>query len=711
LSVTVNTDEEMNFDLSVMHGTLKSVFGFADFRELQKPIVKSIMDGKHTLAILKTSGGKSLCYQMPAIHRGGLTLVISPLISLMKDQVDGLEARNIPSSFVNSSLTPEEMRERYLKLATGQYTLFYVSPERFQDENFLQSLMRAPLHTVAIDEAHCASQWGHDFRPNYSRLGENLDLLETRLRKSIQRIAFTATATARVQEDIIKMLRLNKPDIHIQDFDRENLSYAVVMSRKSDRTDDILQALEEHPDDCTIIYCVTVKEVERLYGRLKDSGIDVDRYHGRLEKEEKTRVQDEFIQGRIRVLISTSAFGMGVDKADVRLVLHAQMPGSLEAWYQEAGRGGRDGNPAKAILFYHESDKSIHRFFIGASSPDILKINPIKDMIYKMLAHGPAGLDPQRIARNCTHQLAVINAVIPDNGLPVTEISRNDVQATINLLRNQGEIDEYDTMFTLGNWEDNKEYIWVDEVKRHNWLKFNAMCSWCETNLCRRWQILRYFDERKAHYRCGNCDNCQREAIAQTSTKGIEKAVRPSTLMAMANALSIIDTKDTSRWIHVLIGTLPVCELSEKETEVSGRFAYHAIGDLRRWRTTLISNEMVDENHALTQKGQDWIAGKLQMPVKSPTFEPEQKAFFLSPQLQVARVKALRSWRKAAAYRDDAPEITIATEAQLKKISELEFINPDSLSGAGFSARWISSYGAAIVKSTLPLEETAAHEI
>lgn len=700
----------MSFDLSVMQQKLKSVFGFADFRELQKPIVRSIMDGKHTLAILKTSGGKSLCYQMPAIYRGGMTLVISPLISLMKDQVDGLDAKNIPASFVNSSLTPEEMRERYRKLARGEYSLFYASPERFLDDNFVQALVRSPLNTVAIDEAHCASQWGHDFRPNYSKLGENLDVLEGHFKRPIQRIAFTATATARVQEDIVKMLRLKTPDIHIQDFDRENLSYAVVMSRKPDRSEDILQALEEHPDDCTIIYCVTVKEVERLYLRLKDAGIDVDRYHGRLEKEEKTRVQDDFIQGNIRVLISTSAFGMGVDKADVRLVLHAQMPGSLEAWYQEAGRGGRDGLPAKAILFYHEADKNIHRFFIGASSPDILKISPIKDMIYKMLAHGPAGLDPQRIALNCTRQIAVINAVIPDNGLPVTEISKNDVQATINLLRNQGEIDEYDTMFTLGDWDDHKEYVWVDEVKRHNWLKFNAMCSWCETNLCRRWQILRYFDERKAHYHCGNCDNCQREAFSKAKSKTADKAVRPSTLMAMASALSVVDVKDPSRWTHVLIGTAPVSELSGPETEVSGRFAYHAIGDLRRWRETLIGNGIITDQHEITPKGKDWIAGRLDITPSAPEPVQKDKEFYIDPQIQMIRIKALRAWRKAAAYRDDEPEITIATEAQLKKISELQAINLETLGSAGFATKWVGNYGGGILKAMQKIEEAPTNE-
>lgn len=700
----------MSFDLTVMQDKLKSVFGFADFRELQKPIVRSIMEGKPTLAILKTSGGKSLCYQMPAIHRGGTTLVISPLISLMKDQVDGLAQRNIPSAFVNSSLTPEEMRERYLKLARGEYTLFYASPERFQDENFFNALIRSPINTVSIDEAHCASQWGHDFRPNYARLGQNLDLLDSTLNRNIQRIAFTATATARVQEDIVKMLGLKSPDVHIQDFDRENLSYAVVMARRPDRSEDILQALEEHPDDCTIIYCVTVKEVERLYIRLKDAGIDVDRYHGRLEKEEKTRVQDEFINGNIRVLISTSAFGMGVDKADVRLVLHAQMPGSLEAWYQEAGRGGRDGLPAKAILFYHEADKSIHRFFIGASSPDILKISPIKDMIKKMLAHGPAGLDPARIALNCTRQIAVINTVIPDNGLPVSEISKNDVQATINLLRNQGEIEEFDTMFTLGDWDDHKEYIWVDDVKRHNWLKFNAMCSWCETNLCRRWQILRYFDEKKGHYHCGNCDNCQREAFSKSRSKVADKAVRPSTLMAMASALSVIDTKVPSRWTHVLIGTLPASDLSEQETEISGRFAYHAIGDLRRWKETLISNGIIDNLHLITAKGKDWIAGRLEIATKAPEAISREREFIIDPQTQLIRIKTLRAWRKSTAFREDEPDITIATEAQLKKISELESITIETLGTAGFAPKWVSKHGSSVIKAIKKIEEVPANE-
>lgn len=698
----------MSFDLSVMREKLKEVFGFTDFRELQKPIVESIMEGKDTLTVLKTSGGKSLCYQMPAVFRGGTTLVVSPLISLMKDQVDALNAKGVSASLVNSSLTQEEIYERYIKLRNGKYTLFYVSPERFQDENFLHALIQSPLHTIAIDEAHCASQWGHDFRPHYSRLGGYLDTLERRIGRHLQRIAFTATATTPVQKDMLQMLGLRTPSVHLQDADRENLSYAVVMCRHPDRSGEVGIVLDEHPDDCTIIYCVTVKEVERLYGSLKEKNYDVDRYHGRLDKDEKNRVQEEFIQGKIRILIATSAFGMGVDKADVRLVVHAQMPGSLEAWYQEAGRAGRDGNPAKAVLLYHDSDKSIHSFFIGAATPSILKIGPIKDIVYKMLAHGPAGLDPQRIALNCTRQLAVINAVMENTGLPVGEITQNDVKATINLLRNQGEIEEYDTMFTIANWQDEKDYVWVDEVKRHNWLKFNAMCSWCETTLCRRWQILRYFDERKPHYHCGNCDNCQREAIAKLTHKGGERAVRPSTLMAMAKALSVISTKDKTRWTHVLIGSLAPSDLSEQEVKVSGRFAYHAIGDLRRWRVNLIESEIITEGHEITQKGKDWVEGKLKLEgVKKAA--PKPLAIVIDPSVVAVRVKLLRAWRKATAYREDVAEITLATEAQLKKLSELDSISIESLEGSGFHGKWVKTHGESIIKIINKAEETLSH--
>lgn len=692
----------MGFDLSLMQPVLKSVFGFDDFRELQKPIVESVMNNNDTLAILKTSGGKSLCFQMPAIYRGGTTLVVSPLISLMKDQVDALVAKGVSAAYVNSSISFEETTARYDALSKGKYSLFYVSPERFKDQAFVNALVRSPVSMFTIDESHCASQWGHDFRPSYANLGNALDAVEGYLRRKVQRVALTATANTKVQADIVKMLGLRTPDLHIQDFDRENLSYAVVMAKKSDRTPEILQALQEHRSDgCTIIYCVTVKEVEKLHQKLSNSGVDCNRYHGRLETEEKNEIQDLFLAGEIKCLIATSAFGMGVDKSDVRLVIHAQMPGSLEAWYQEAGRAGRDGLPAKAILFYHDADKSIHRFFIGQGAPEACKIAPIKDMIRKILFLGPSSLDARLIAMHCTQQLAVIHTVMPDSGIRLVELTRNDVIATITLLKNQGEIEEREGLFALGNWQESNEYIWVDEVKRHNWLKFNAMCSWCETNLCRRWQILRYFDERKPHYYCGNCDNCERRAMAVVQTNLVEKAVRPSTLMAMASALDSISKAHQARWIHILLGTMEVKLLTDAETEVSGRFQWHAVGDLKRWERSLIENGIVDESHKLSEKGVDWINGRVDVPVVKPqsqTSGSKSTAIVPAPLVEL-RVKILRAWRKSTAYRADLSEMQIMTEPQMHKIAGLELITPETIAKAGFTEKWLANHSSNILKS------------
>lgn len=690
--------------LDALKPTLKSVFGFDDLREQQKPIVSTVMQDRDMLAILKTSGGKSLCYQLPAVHRKGLTLVISPLISLMKDQVDTLEQIGVAASYANSSIETPELHRRYRKLSQGEYALFYISPERFEDKGFVQALLRSPLSVIAIDEAHCASQWGHDFRPAYSRLGKNLDRLEEALSRPLQRIAFTATANSRVQKDVCEMLGLRDPVLHIQDFDRSNLTYSVIQCGKNERIHDLMEVLQEHKGDCTIIYCVTVKEVERLTSSLREYGVAVERYHGRLESEEKTRVQDEFIRGDIPVLISTSAFGMGVDKSDVRLVIHAQMPGSLEAWYQEAGRAGRDGKPAKAILLYNDIDKSIHKYFISVSSPASEKIHPIKEMIYRQLRHGPAMLDPKRIAINCAGQIAVINRFMPENAVETANIDTNDVKATINLLANQGEIEALDGIYAISNWSDETDYGWVDEVKQNNWMKFNSMCSWAETNLCRRWQILRYFDERKPHYHCGNCDNCQREALAKLANDHAQKVVRPSTLMTLANALDAIGIDDKKRWIHVLLGSISASEMRSEEKEFAGRFAWHAVGDISRWASMLIDNKVVDKQGSLTSEGKNWIAGVSSIPSFEMT-KPVVKKPDLSDDVIKQRLRVLRAWRKATAYRDDVSEMTIATEGVLNKIAKLHTIEESSLIESGSSKKWVDNHSHSLIKAIDKLEK------
>jgi ATP-dependent DNA helicase RecQ len=649
---------------------LHQYFGFPDFREDQKPIVNSILEGRDMLAILKTSGGKSLCYQMPALHRSGTMLVISPLISLMKDQVDALLAKGISAAFVNSNLEAEEAQARYRDLAAGRLKLFYVAPERFQDEGFMAALVSSGIHTVAVDEAHCASQWGHDFRPHYSKIGASLEALEARLGRPIQRIAFTATATDRVREDICKIIGLRNPVVHQRGFDRENLTYAVVPSGKN-RHQDIEACLQEHRNENTIIYCTTVKAVEKLYEYLKTTGLPVARYHGRLSPEEKNQVQDDFIQSKTRILISTSAFGMGVDKADIRLVIHAQMPGSLEAWYQEAGRGGRDGLPAKAILFYDPQDRNIHRFFIEMGAPSAEVMKALRPLIYQELMGGPQDLDFNWISK-----------------ISRAKLQPGQVSSALNLMVGQGEISRHgDNSFALADWNMQANYDWVDDLRRNNWMKVNAMQQWCETTLCRRWTVLKYFGAKEAHTRCGTCDTCLAEALSKSKVGSTLPYVRPITLMNLAKAVNSTGKK----WLPILLGTADPSGLLAHEEPWYARFAHYAVGDLERWVVRLTEQKLIDKGLKLTERGEDWIEGNLDdsklndQLCQAPKGE-KAKASHGIP------IEMLHKWRKTTAYADDVSEMSIATEAILRKVHAASSFRSEDLIEAGVSQTWVSKH-------------------
>ncbi|WP_184585608.1 RecQ family ATP-dependent DNA helicase [Pseudomonas nitroreducens] len=687
--------------------TLKKYFGFDELRPGQVPIVDSVLNGRDILAILKTSGGKSLCYQLPAIHLGGTTIVISPLISLMKDQVEALDKKGISATFANSSIPAGEMRLRYEGLSKGKYTLFYISPERMKDPEFLGALIRSPVRVFAVDEAHCASQWGHNFRPAYAKVGEYLDEIEDYLQRPIQRLAFTATANSKVQEDIVRMLRLKAPEVHIQDFDRDNITYSVIPCANTNRSDDVLRLVMEHPEDCIIVYCVTVKEVEKVCHYLQDFGVQANRYHGKLPTDEKNQIQEDFLNDKIRVLVATSAFGMGVDKPNVRLVIHPQMPGSVEAYSQESGRAGRDGLPAKAILLYHPNDRSIHAYFIGVTNPNGAKIEPIKRVIGKILVNGPAPLSFKHISLQASRQQSIINSVLEGLNSSQSDIKMVDVQATVGMLVNQGELEVFEGVYTLANWQDDSDYYWIEEVRKNDWSKLSAMCNWCETNLCRRWTMLRYFDERKPIYRCGMCDNCQRESLSQLAIGPLEKTVRTSTLINLAKNLQPLVGAEGSRWLHVLLGTLSPDELTPGEQEVFGRFAWNAVSDIRRWRDMLVEREILTQDNALTEQGHLWIDGKLVIEPRSVPQITVETGRIVSIQEVEQRMKVLKAWRKATAYREDCAEIQICSEAQLKKIVVLDDVTESSLTGAGFNPSWLRKYagGVTLAISKIPKAE------
>ncbi len=343
-----------------------SKFGLSTFRPGQRDVVAAVLEGRDCMCIMPTGGGKSLCYQLPAIMRPGLTLVVSPLIALMKDQVDSLRQRGIRAEFVNSSLDAGTQRERLAGLGAGEYDLFYVAPERFRSRAFLDELHKHPISLLAVDEAHCISEWGHDFRHDYTRLGEYRQRLG-----NPQTIALTATATSDVRADIVLQLQMKEPATFVAGFARPNLRLEVVPVSSDSDKDQFVTGLVRNTRGCGIIYAATRKACDSLATYLKT----VDRrsiavYHGGLESDVRRKTQEAFMAGDVELVIATNAFGMGIDKSDVRFVVHYHYPGSVEAYYQEAGRAGRDGQPSRCVMLYLPSDARIQRFFIESAYPD-----------------------------------------------------------------------------------------------------------------------------------------------------------------------------------------------------------------------------------------------------------------------------------------------------------------------------------------------------
>ena len=337
---------------------LKVFFGYDAFREGQENIIESILSGRDGLAIMPTGAGKSICYQVPALMLPGITIVISPLISLMQDQVKALNEAGIHAAFINSSLTETQIRKAMNLAAEGRYKIIYVAPERLESYDFTQFASHAEISMVTVDEAHCISQWGQDFRPSYLKI---VDFIKSLPRRPIVS-AFTATATEEVKEDILCILNLVDPNVTVTGFDRENLYYSVETIRRKDEF--VIDYIAKHPEDSGIIYCATRKNVDTLCETLGKRGVPVTRYHAGIDNETRKRNQDDFIYDRAPVIVATNAFGMGIDKSNVRYVIHYNMPQSMENYYQEAGRAGRDGEPAQCILLFSAQDIMINRFLL-----------------------------------------------------------------------------------------------------------------------------------------------------------------------------------------------------------------------------------------------------------------------------------------------------------------------------------------------------------
>ena len=486
---------------------LREHFGFDDFREGQREVIAAILEGKDAVVVMPTGSGKSLCYQLPALMLNGATLVVSPLIALMKDQVDALHARQLPATFINSSIAEREQWSRIEGLRRGEFKLVYVAPERFRSSRFLQALQSVSVSLFAVDEAHCISTWGHDFRPDYLRLRSVIRSLGT-----VQTLALTATATPYVRSDIIQQLGLNKPQTFVSGFDRPNLSIEVVHTEREREKIARIRSLARELRGSGIIYASTRKAVEQVGSKLKALDLKVTEYHAGMTDAQRVRAQDEFMNGRTQMIVATNAFGMGIDKPDIRFVVHYQMPGSIEAYYQEIGRAGRDGLPSTCVLLFNYADKNTHDFFIEGSYPDISVVKQVYDAL--------AETELRRIE------------------LSTTEIARRTgernemaVQSALYVLERAGHIQRTAAALNRGGRgaQQGRSILMLDpapvtqlrvdprDISRRGELerrKLRAMIDFCYTDYCYRAHILNYFGDRHHERQCGTCGNCQPKASA-----------------------------------------------------------------------------------------------------------------------------------------------------------------------------------------------------
>ncbi|WP_193211044.1 RecQ family ATP-dependent DNA helicase [Luteolibacter marinus] len=475
---------------------LKKHFGHGGFLDGQDRVVEQITSGRDGLVVMPTGGGKSLCYQLPALCFKGVTLVVSPLIALMKDQVDALVAKGIPATLINSSVSWEEQKERLDGMRSGQWKLVYVAPERFRAESFLSALKGVEVSLFAVDEAHCLSQWGHDFRPDYMRLGKALDKIGRP-----QCVALTATATPVVRQDILDVLRLREPFEVISGFSRPNLSLAITpvekKQQKYDRIRDIVTA-----NKTGIIYCATRKKVEEVAETLAAWRMKAIAYHGGMSDVDRAKAQDIFLEKKADIAVATNAFGMGIDRSDVRFVIHFEIPGSIEAYYQEAGRAGRDGEAAHCELLFNYADTRTQEFFIDGANPGA---HTIREVYQYLLNQADKEYEIHRSIDDIAEGAGVKNSMSVSSALASLARSGYIERFDIPGKRQRGTRLKRPDVFASALEIDEAA---LEEKDRRDRDKLKSMVEMCYARACRQQWILEYFGEKDADA-CGNCDVCR----------------------------------------------------------------------------------------------------------------------------------------------------------------------------------------------------------
>ena len=479
---------------------MRGTFGLDEFRPGQEDVIRSIVNGRDTIAVMPTGAGKSLCYQLPALHLPGITLVVSPLIALMKDQTDKLQALGVRARQVNSAVEATELRDALSAIDAGEVEFVFATPERLEDPEFIDLLQQHHVDLFVVDEAHCISEWGHDFRPAFLSLGAAI--------KSVGAppvLALTATATERVLDDISKQLALRDPLTFNLGIYRRNLHYEVRRTASDTAKQQQLVELLRGMDGDGIVYCATVKTCEAVARVLEGEGIAAAKYHGRMAAARRRETQDKFMANGLKAIVATNAFGMGIDKPDIRFVVHYDMPGSLESYYQESGRAGRDGDPAACVLLYRVEDRRTHQFFMGGRYPNAEHIIAVRDAL---------------VGLHATDDAVPLNAI--QAHAHTTADAR--IRSVLTVMKEAGIVRELrGSRFRLNDSQLDapriegvaQAYASRKEADRN---KLERMTAYAQSAMCRWKLLLEYFDEADGFERCGECDNCRHPLDQQYAT-------------------------------------------------------------------------------------------------------------------------------------------------------------------------------------------------